>query len=82
MVNMTYSNDKNTESHPERWDFVLQKTCFCHWKHPFWGFFRVFLQDFYKMQNLILLNISILQSKFCIFVFLRFTNAKLLSFGN
>ena len=79
---MTYSNDKNTESHPERWDFVLQKTCFCHWKHPFWGFFRVFLQDFYKMQNLILLNISILQSKFCIFVFLRFTNAKLLSFGN
>ncbi|MBO5660774.1 MAG: hypothetical protein J6R98_07070 [Bacteroidaceae bacterium] len=35
-------------------------------------FFWVFLQDFTKAQNFILLNISVLQSKLCIFVFLRF----------
>ena len=29
-----------------------------------------------------LLNISVLQSKLCVFVFLHFTNAKLLPFGN
>ena len=50
---------------------MLQKACFCHWKHPFWGFFRVFLQDFTKIQNLISLNISVLQSKLCVFVFLQ-----------
>ena len=31
----------------------------------------MFLQDFTKIQNLILLNISVLQSKLCVFVFLQ-----------
>ena len=51
---------------------MLQKACFCHRKHPFWGFLGMFLQDFTKTQNLMLLNISVLQSKLCIFVFCIF----------
>ena len=44
----------------------------------FWGTFT----GFYKIQNLMSLNISVLQLNLCVFVFLCFTNANLLPFGN
>ena len=54
-----------------RWVLCFKRLDFATENALFWGFLGVLLQDFTKMQNLISLNISVLQLKLCIFVFLQ-----------
>ena len=61
-----------TQNPTRKVGFCASKDLFLPLKMPFLGLFGVFLQGFTKTQNLMLLNISVLQSKLCVFAFLCF----------
>ena len=61
-----------TQNPTRKVGFCASKGLVLPLKSPFLRLFWVFLQGFTKMQNLMLLNISVLCAIFCNFVFLRF----------